>query len=267
MMFRKTALCLLASAAVALGASDAFAVSVTESDGVWVIETDSYVVHFKTAAQAGYSQAFAEGGSLLGANQGRTVYHSHNYDGWKDWGAASEVNVLEEGANHLVINYLIQDAGSKVYNLTATYWDGVPYFKHELSIDASAALPSFGSGHEPMCEPRNGKGAENEYALWEEPLHHVAFANSDGYFAMYSEQGTARIFVGWQGDGRMDLVHNDLSQDLAAGESSDPIAFYFAVGSGGLDDANALADRVTEIPTAVEPSGKLASVWGSVKKQ
>lgn len=266
MNIQKILLSLLISAVLALGAGHASAVSVSEADGVWVIETDGYTVHFREAAQAGYSQAIADGGSLIGADQGRTVYHSSNYGGWRDWGAAVEASIVEEGAGYLVMKYVMNDGGSKLYHVTATYWDGVPYFKHELSIEASAALASFSNGHEPMCEPRNGKGAENEYQVWEDPFPHVAFANGDGYFALYTENGTARMH-GWQADGRMDLVHDNLSQDLTAGQSSDPVAFYFAVGTGGLDDAHALADSVTDIPTSVDPAGKAASTWAAVKTQ
>ncbi len=266
MNIRKTLLSLLIPVVMGLGVGDASAVSASEDNGVWIIETDRYAVHFREAAQAGYSQAIADGGSLLGADQPRTLYHSSNYGGWRDWGAAAEVNIVEEGAGYLVMKYVMNDGGSKLYHVTATYWDGVPYFKHELTIEASAAVASFASGHEPMCEPRNGKGAENQYMMWEEPFHHVAFANGDGYFALYTENGTARMHD-WQAGGRMDLVHNNLSQDLAAGQTSDPIAFYIAVGSGGLDDAHMLADSVTDVPTSVDPAGKLTSTWAAVKTQ
>ncbi|MDE0021251.1 MAG: hypothetical protein OXT69_07705 [Candidatus Poribacteria bacterium] len=267
MIIRKTIICLLASAVMILGAGVASAVSVSSADGVWMIETDGYTVHFKEAAQAGYSQAIASGESLFGAGQGRNFYHSSNYGGWRDWGAAAEVSVVEEGAGYLVMKYVMNDGGSKLYHVTATYWDGVPYFKHELAIEASAALASLSNGHEPMVEPRNGKGAENQYMLWEDPFHHVAFANGDGYFAMYTENGTAAMNDAWNVDGRMHLIHDNLSQDLTAGQTSDPIAFYMAVGSGGLDDAHTLADSVTDVPTSVDPAGKLTSTWAAVKTQ
>ena len=266
MNIRKTLLSLLIPVVMGLGVGHASAVSVSEDNGVWIIETDGYTVHFREANRAGYSQAIAEGGSLLGADQARTIYHSSNYAGWRDWGAAAEVSVVEEGAGYLVMKYVMDDGGSKLYHVTATYWDGVPYFKHELAIEASAALASLSNGHEPMCEPRNGKGAENEYAVWDDPFPHVALANGDGYFAMYTENGTARMHA-WQADGRMDLVHDNLSQDLTAGQTSDPIAFYMAVGSGGLDDAHMLADSVTDVPTSVDPAGKLTSTWAAVKTQ
>jgi len=261
-----------ACVALALGyASASHAASAYESDGVWMIETDGYTLHFKTDAQAGYSQIFPTGGagdSLFGAGEGRNLYHSANYSGWSDWGPAATAEVAEDGGSKLVMHYVMDDGNMKVYDLMATHWDGVPYWKHELTITARGDLPSFGDGHEPMVEPRNAAGDANEYAMWADPFSHVAFANPNGYFAMYTESGEARTHV-WEADGRMDLVHDSVAEDLSDGGSSSALTFYLATGPGGLDDAAALVSDVTTVPstTAVDADGKLTTTWGSMKSR
>mgnify|MGYP001245358722 CR=1 FL=1 len=246
-------------------ASTAYAATASESGGVWTIETDNYTVHFKTDAQAGYSQIFPGGGgdSLFGAGEGRNLYHSANYAGWSDWGPAASAEVVSDGSE-LVMEYVMDDGNMKVYHLTATHWDGVPYWRHQLTIEARGDLPSFGDGHEPMVEPRNGAGADNEYADWTDPFAHVAFANSNGYFALYTETGAARTHV-WQDDGRMDLVHDTVAEDLTSGDVGSELTFYLATAAGSLDDAHALVDEVTNVPTAVDAEGKLTTTWGAMK--
>ena len=119
-----------ACVALALGyASASHAATASESGGVWMIETDAYTVHFKTDAQAGYSQIFPAGGggdSLFGAGEGRNLYHSANYAGWSDWGPAATAEIAEEGNGKLVMHYVMDDGNLKVYDLMATHWDGVP---------------------------------------------------------------------------------------------------------------------------------------------
>ena len=249
----------------------AFAVKVEDAGAEWIIETDMYRVHWKVAAQAGYSKAFAEGNknSLIGGGGGsRSFYHSANYAGWKDWGAAAKVEVVEEGGGKLVMSYEMDDGGSKIYHVTATYWDGVPYFKHEVVVEAKSKVVSFSDGHDPMWEPRNGQGAKNEYELWDQPFPHVAMANDDGYIALYTEVGTARKHA-WQADGRMDLVHDNVGVNLKKGAKSDPLVYYIAVGKGDLTDADKLADSVTKEPSSVlsvSPKAKLTTTWGDLKR-
>ena len=258
--------CFLAAFAFDLGA-----VQVDENGGVWIIQTDSYELHFREAARAGYSQVFSsiepEAESLFGAGQARTFYHAANYNGWKDWGTAVEVEEVSNANSTLIMKYTIDDGDSKVYEVTATYWDGAPYFKHELVVTAKNAVLSLGNGHEPMVEPRNGAGGGNEYLVWDDPFPHVAMANDNGYFALYTESGTARHHA-WQADGRMDLVHDDLGVNLKADDSSDPLIYYIAVGKGGLDDAHDLAEQVTEEPASlsVDPKNKLATRWAQLKR-
>ncbi len=240
-----------------------------DEDGVdWTVTTDQYTINWNTAAQAGYNSIIPAGNGeidMFGAG-GRNVYHSANYAGWTDWGASAEADVVEETASKIVLNFQQDDGASKIYHLTATFWDGVPYWKNELVIEAVAGVTSFSDGHEPMCEPRGG-GAANEYETWDDPFGHAAFANDDGFFAMYTELGTARTHV-WQADGRMDLVHDNIQVNLDQGEMSDPIVYYMATGTGDLDDAHDMANIVTKTPAevlAVSAKAKLATSWGDMK--
>ena len=259
---------LAAGACVVLGlgyAAGSYGATASNDGGVWIIETDSYTVHFKTDAQAGYSQIIPGGGgdSLFGAGEGRNLYHSANYAGWSDWGPAASAEVVSEGSE-LVMQYVMDDGNQKVYHLTATHWDGVPYWRHQLTIEARGDLPSFGDGHEPMVEPRNAAGDTNSYLDWTDPFAHVAFANPNGYFAMYTETGAARTHV-WEADGRMGLVHDSVAETLGAGDMSSELTFYLATAAGSLDDAHALVDVVTNVPTAVDAQGKLTTTWGSLR--
>ncbi|MBT3266873.1 hypothetical protein HN371_06955, partial [Candidatus Poribacteria bacterium] len=145
---------LIASAATAFGAT------VDEKAQNWTITTDMYTIVWNVDAQGGYSSIIPAGNDdvdLFGAG-GRNLYHSANYAGWKDWGATADAEVVEEGDGKIVMSFVQEDGGSKNYHVTATYWDGVPYWKHELVIEAVAAVTSFSDGHEPMCEPRAGGG-------------------------------------------------------------------------------------------------------------
>ncbi len=254
-------------------ASDLGAVEVDENGGVWTIQTDSYVLHFKVAAQAGYSQAFpsTEAGaeSLFGA-AGRNFYHSANYAGWTDWGMAVDVKEISNTNKTLIMKYTVDDNKSKVYEVTATYWDGAPYFKHELVVTAKNPVLSLSHGHEPMVEPHNGKGAGNQYMEWDDPFPHVAMETDGSYFAMYTEVGATAFNAAWGGggDGRMHLLHNEQGVNLKEDESSDPLVYYLALGPGDLDDAHELADQVTEEPASlsVDPKDKLATRWAQLKR-
>jgi len=240
-----------------------------DEDGVdWTITTDQYTINWNTTAQSGYNSIIHAGTGdidLFGAG-GRNVYHSANYAGWKDWGAAVEADVVEEAAGKIVLSFEMDDGASKIYHATATFWDGVPYWKNEIVVEAVDDVASFGDGHEPMCEPRAG-GADNEYQKWDDPFAHAAFSNDDGFFAMYTEMGAARTHA-WQADGRMDLTHDNLVVNLNGGEMSDPIVYYMATGIGDLDDAHDLAEIVLKEPAevlAVSAKAKLATSWGDLK--
>jgi len=268
-MTRKTILSAV-GALMLVGAVGAQAASLDEDGVDFTVTTDQYTINWNTNAQSGYSSIIPAGNGeidLFGAG-GRNVYHSANYAGWKDWGGAADTNVIEESAGKIVLGFDMDDGASKIYHVTATFWDGVPYWKNELIVEAVVAVTSFSDGHEPMCEPRAG-GAGNEFEKWDAPFAHAAFANDDGYFAMYTELGTARTHV-WEADGRMDLEHNNLQVLLDKGEMSDPIVYYMATGTGDLDDAHDLADLVTKLPAevlAVSAKAKLATSWGDMKQK
>ncbi len=245
----------------------AHAASASDHGDKWVIETDAYTLHWKLEAEAGYSQAWAVGqeGSLLGAKQPRTFYHSDNYGGrWHDWGASTAREVTRSPGK-VAVEYTMFDGASKTYTCTATYWDGAPYFRHTVVVEAHAEAFSFANGHEPMVEPHTGTGAVNAYEAWADPIPHVAFANKHGFFAMYTELGTARAHEAWEADGRMDLVHDSLGRRLAKGERSDPIVYYLAVGPGVLGDAHALAADVHRAILPVSREARLATVWADLK--
>jgi hypothetical protein len=248
----------------------AHAVSVKKEGADFVIETDMYTVGWKTAAQAGYFGGIPKGSkaNVLGIGQGRVLYHSANYAGWKDWGALSDSKEIEKAAGKFVMQWKMDDGGSKIYWVNATYWDGVPYWKHELVVEAKADVVSFSDGHEPMVEPRNG--LKNNYEQWNDPFPHVAVSNDNGYFALYTEKGVGRLHVGWAPDGRMDLVHDALGKALKKGQKSDPLVYYMALGKGAGKDAHALATEVTKEPTgglAVSPKGKVATTWALLRAQ
>ena len=265
---------LLCFAAVfaAVGAVEALAVNVSENNGVWIIETDTYVLHFREMNRAGYSEIYPsrllDATSLVGPDQPRSFYHSAQYDGWVQWGNAVSVDEVLNEKKTLIMEYEVDDGNSKRYLVTATYWDGAPYWKHEVVVEAKKPVVSFSNAHEPMSEPRNGMGANNEYQAWDDPIAHVAFANENGFFALYTEMGAAIAVGGWQGDGRMHLNHNDLGVQLEEGDSSDPLVYYMAAGTGDLEDAHDLAEQVTQEPASlsVDPAEKLAMRWADLKR-
>jgi hypothetical protein len=246
----------------------AYAARATDLGETWVIETDMYTLHWKLAAQAGYSQAWVDGeeGSLLGAKQARTFYHSDNYGGrWNDWGLGY-VRSVEQAPGKVAIETVMFDGLSKEYTCTATYWDGVAYFRHRVVVEAGGDVRSFSQGHEPMVEPHTGTGVRNAYGDWGEPFPHAAFANKHGFFALYTELGTARTHPDWDADGRMDLIHDSLGEKLQDGDRSDPIVYYLAVGAGGLGEAHSLAPDVTTEPSLpVSRRNKLAGAWATLK--
>jgi hypothetical protein len=63
----------------------------------------------------------------------------------------------------------------------------------------------------------------------------------------------------------MDLVHDTVAEDLTSGDVGSELTFYLATAAGSLDDAHALVDEVTNVPTAVDAEGKLTTTWGAMK--
>ena len=251
----------------------AYAVQVEERKGDRiVITTDQYIVHWKVGAQMGYIAAYLEenGNSLIGPDNSRNLYHSSNYaGGWKDWGALQEWEIIEEKPTSATIKFVSHDAGTKQYTCVATYYDTVPFIKHEVTVEntGAAAVNSFESNHDPMFEPRMKiKGIQTS----SDPIEHSVYWTADGFAALYGvEQGVkAWMDAGWNGQGRMSLNHDAVGKAIKKG-ASQTITYFVAFALGGEKEAKALADQVTTpVPEgqSVEPVGKLATMWGYLKR-
>lgn len=241
------------------------AVTVDEDDTYVIIKTDKYELHWNKAAQMGYMEAFVGGSSdSIITPGGRAFYHSSNYDGWKDWGALQEYEV-ETSQGKAVVTYKAQDAGTKQYTCVATYWDSVEYIKHELTITNVGAdvITSFQSGHDPQFETN---GPIDGMEKWDEPIPHAAYWVNGAFAAIYTPDAEISLSAwGGRDPGRMQILHDALGKDLQEGESQ-TVTFYVAFGEGGADEASALADIVTQAPTAVDASGKLGTTWGNIKE-
>jgi len=247
-----------------------FAVTVSEDNDFVTIETEKYTLKWKKGAQMGYAAAFVKGTtkSMIGEGEGRNLYHSSNYGGWKDWGALVSWKKIKEEPGKLVVEYVSQDAGSKKYTCVATYYDVVNFIQHDVTVENTGNDPitSFQSGHEPMFEPR--ADIITDFQTWDTPMPHVAYWTTEGTFAaLYGEKAKeGRIFPDWAPSGRMDLVHDDIGKEIKKGEKGE-VTYYVAFGKGGEAEADALAPEVTKpVPTtAVKPAGKLSVTWGEVK--
>lgn len=249
-----------------------YAVKFEKKGENYLIETDQYTITWRVRAPvAGYASGIVKGvdvpvfGKGLDQFGDRNLYHSANYAGWKDWGGTVDVKELEKANGKLVIQYTQDDGGSKKYVCKATYWDGAPYWKHEVTVEAKEAVVSFSDGHEPMMEVRNG-GA-NEFGQWADPFPHGAVWNKGGYFAMFTEVGMVEMFGGWAPDGRFHLNHNALGKPIKKGEKSETLTYYMAMGKGDGKAAHDIAPSVVKEPKplAVSPTRKLATTWGEIK--
>ena len=257
-------------ALVAVFAFSQLADAVTVSDGgdFVKIETAKFELHWKKGAQMGYTTAIIDGIEFMTDDTvGRRLYHSSNYDGWKDWGELASWEIVDESIDRTTVKFVSNDGGSKEYNVMATFYDGADFIRHELTIKnvGTAAFKSFASGHEPMFEPRVTTAG---LKLWEAPIQHVAIWTTTAFAALYTEQGTARVHPGWLDNGRIDLTHDTLGADVNAGATSDPLVYWVAFAKGGEAEATALAGQVMQpVLIAVEPAGKLATRWGTIKTQ
>jgi len=246
-----------------------------KGDPVIEIKTDTYEVHWKTGAQMGYMIAFAEGEPVFEAMQGRRLYHSANYAGWKDWGSLVDFKILDQTRTMAKLEFVSDDGASKEYICVATFWDGTPLIKHEVSVKAKKAVVSFSDGHEPMYEVRSPIKGRNKWDSKGDngPFAHAAFWTKGGVFsALYATdpQVMARNFPGWQADGRMDLDHKNLGVQLKKGSTSEPIIYWVAFGTGGEKEAHDLAKTVAEVKDgdifqAVDANEKLSITWGAIK--
>lgn len=266
-------LLLLSVVALCLAAtSPLLAVVVDEDNKYVIIETEGYTVHWNKLAQMGYMQAFVAGSkdSIIGT-AGRAFYHSSDYGGgWKDWGMLVDWEIVEEAPGKAVVKYEAKDAGSKEYTCIASYYDSVPYIKHEVTVtnNGADAVTSFQSGHEPMFEVNVDVEGMKSFT---QPFPHLVYWTEDGYFgATYGPDAGSANAGEWQGrnPGRMQLLHDNRGKQLKKGDS-ETITYYVAFGQGGEEAGNALADEVQEEPReggkAVSPIGTLTTTWGRIR--
>jgi len=253
-------------------AMSAMAVDVTEDDTYVKIKTAGYEAYWNKAAQMGFMQVFVGGSdeSIIGL-AGRAFYHSGEYGGgWHDWGALLEWELLDKTGTKAVVNFKSNDGGQKAYDVKVTFYDNVPYIKHEVKVTntGDAAIKSFASGHSPMFEINVNTAGMTVSA---DPFPFgVYWTNSGFYGGLYGpEAGEARK-IEWNGNpsGRMDLVHDIAAKDLNK-DDSHTITYYSAFGKGGENDAIALASKVQEEPptTAVSPVGALTTTWGQLRAE
>jgi len=250
-----------------------FAVDVEEDNTYVIIKTQGYEVYWNKGAQMGYMQAFVAGSkdSIIG-RAGRAFYHSCEYGGaWRDWGGLKEWKLVEKGAGKAVVQYISSDGGSKEYTCIITYYDSVPYIKHEINVKNTGndALKSFQSGHAPMFEVNMLTGGMQNNA---QPFPHVVYWMKDGYYAgIYGPDAQEARKHNWGGNanGRMDLVHDNQGKNIKKGETHG-IVYYVAFGNGGMKEAVDLANSVQKEPAggkAVSPEGTLSTTWANIKSK
>lgn len=250
----------------------AVAVDVSETDTHVKIKTAGYEAHWKKAAQMGFTQMFVGGDakSIVG-EAGRAFYHSGEYSGaWHDWGALKTWKTVNKGDARATVNFTSSDGGAKDYDVNVTFYDTVPYIKHEVKVTnvGAATIKSFASGHAPMFEFNVDTAG---MTVGTKPFPFIVMWTATGFYAgLYGpEAGEARK-IDWNGNpnGRMDLVHDKAAKDIKKGESH-TITYYTAFGKGGEKEAVALADKVREDPptTAVSPIGALTTTWGQLRAE
>jgi len=247
-------------------------VVVDEDNDFVIITTATYEVHWgKLTGRHGYVEAFVGNGEESVMTKGdRTFFHASEYaGGWKHWGPILDWNIVEEVPGKAVVMYVSRDTGSKEYTTVATYYDSVPYIRHEVTVTNFGADPvnAFESGHDPMFEPnREFDGMQ----AFDQPIPHVAYWVAEGNFAaLYGPDAQEARAVSWQdvNPGRMQLFHDGTGGQLKKNESA-TITFYVAFARGDDKDANDLAADVTEEPPlvgAVSPIGTLATTWGKIR--
>ena len=217
----------------------------------------------------GYAVAFVGGEPLFEAPQGRRLYHSANYAGWKDWGGLVDFEILDQTRSMAKIKFVSDDGASKEYICVATFWDGSPLIKHEVTVKAKKAVASFSHGHEPMYEVT----PVDDMKKWDSkgdkgPFAHNAFFRDSNFSALYAIYPTAQARLHGT---RMDLLQDGQGKQLKKGQTSDPLVYWVAFGVGGEKEAHALAETVAEVkdgdlqPEAVDADEKLSITWGAIK--
>lgn len=264
-------LAIMLTVVLCLGAiSSALAVFVDEDNKYVIIETELYTVHWNKTAQMGYMQAFVTGSdeSIIDS-AGRAFYHSSNYGGgWKDWGALTDWETLEEKPGSAVVQYVSKDGGQKQYTSVGYYYDSVPYIKHEVTVTADGGnVTSFQSGHEPQFEVN---AIIEGMKTFTQPFPHAVYWTESGFFGgIYGPEASSAAAGDWGGQnpGRMELNHDNLGKNLKDGDSA-TIVYYVAFGVGGEEEGNELADQVQKEPGiggSVSPVGSLTTTWGHIR--
>ena len=254
---------------LSIGSTVAVTVEGGKGDAFIKIKTDTYEVHWKTGAQMGYMVALVKGKALFDDKIGRRLYHSANYAGWKDWGALTGFKILNQKKTMAKVEFVSDDGASKEYICVATFWDGTPLIKHEVTVKAKKAVASFSHGHEPMYEVT----PVDDMKKWDSkgdkgPFAHNAFFRDSNFSALYAIYPTAQARLHGT---RMDLVQDGQGKQLKKGQTSDPLVYWVAFGVGGEKEAHALAETVAEVkdgdlqPEAVDADEKLSITWGAIK--
>ena len=254
---------------LSIGSTVAVTVEGGKGDAFIKIKTDTYEVHWKTGAQMGYMVALVKGKALFDDKIGRRLYHSANYAGWKDWGALTGFKILNQRKTMAKVEFVSDDGASKEYICVATFWDGSPLIKHEVTVKAKKAVASFSHGHEPMYEVT----PVDDMKKWDSkgdkgPFAHNAFFRDSNFSALYAIYPTAQARLHGT---RMDLLQDGQGKQLKKGQTSDPLVYWVAFGVGGEKEAHALAETVAEVkdgdlqPEAVDADEKLSITWGAIK--
>lgn len=252
-------------------------VTVKDKGNAVSIKTDMLELNWKKTADMGYDSAVPTGAKVsLLKSADRVFYHASDYrGGWKQWGKLDKFKILEETPNKVVVEYTSFDGDSFEYSCIATYWDGVPFFKHEVRVTnkgpENTAWPV--SGYDPMVNPGVPFGEKRAKAkLWKTPIPHGAYWVDEGYFgALYSTHPDAKAKFGdWQGNfDWLQLDHDSQIALIEKKKQSEPILYFVAFAKGGEVEAHALADSIIKAkevdPQAVDFSGKLPITWGKMK--
>lgn len=158
--------------------SSSFAVMVTiERNSGMVIETELYELFWSEDSGShgmGYTDiTFKDAGKLM---DGGELYHDLDYGGRIHWGAMidDDTEILEEDAWVATVKYVSHDGKWLQYTCIATYWELLPFFKHEVTVTndgaEGAAWPM--TGYDPLLIP--GVDLEGDLLFdvdWQENLH------------------------------------------------------------------------------------------------
>jgi hypothetical protein len=238
------------------------------------IKTDMYTITWGSAAQTGYKRVDVAGvGEKLLAG-GDSFYHAADYHGgWKFWGGLKKSEITEQSPGKAVVKYVatdVPDGGVYEYNVIATYWDGVPYFKHEVYVENVGKRDSgWPTNYDPMLNP----GIKfKDMKTWADPIPHVAYMTDLGNFgALYAPKEKVKTRLGdWTGAGdQFYLDHSWYGALLPVKAKSETITYYVAFSKGGEAAIHDIAAKIKEgkDPQAVEAKGKLPITWGQTKAQ